>query len=100
MSVLFNFLEFVEVMHESPSEWTKKFEDLKLLLFNMHTVMNSYRPHQARSLIISQLQQQIARRRELLQLINRYGLCAAAFSQHSPKLSLQITVKLKLLKRY
>jgi len=72
MSILFNFLEFVELLSENPSEWTKKFEDLKRLLFSMHSAINSYRPHQARTLIIAQLQQQISRRKDLLQLIEQY----------------------------
>ena len=49
-SILVNFLDLLDVMIQCPdsAKRTEKIEDLQLLFFHMHHLINEFRPHQAR----------------------------------------------------
>eukprot|EP00742_Colponemidia_sp_Colp-10_P010706 GILJ01011783.1.p1 GENE.GILJ01011783.1~~GILJ01011783.1.p1 ORF type:complete len:181 (-),score=36.94 GILJ01011783.1:344-886(-) len=64
-SVVHSIVELLDILTKSPAKYKEKVEDIELLFLNMHHLLNSLRPHQARSNVISMLQAQIDRRRQL-----------------------------------
>jgi mediator of RNA polymerase II transcription subunit 7 len=91
-SLLFNYLELLNLMIESPTAkldedttlgimsnqtettnkpaWEIKANQIQLLLINMSYLLNSYRPHQAREQLITILQEQFNRRDKATTSIN------------------------------
>ncbi|KAL3691069.1 hypothetical protein R1sor_004720 [Riccia sorocarpa] len=67
----FQFLKFSDVLVERPSQYARRVEDMGLILRNMHHLLNSLRPHQARSTIIHLLELQIERRKKAVEDIRR-----------------------------
>lgn len=63
-SLLVNFIELLGIMSITPSEFHTKIEDLKVLLININHILNSYRPHQSRELLIMLLKQRINDKRD------------------------------------
>ncbi|KAJ3326391.1 Mediator of RNA polymerase II transcription subunit 7 [Blyttiomyces sp. JEL0837] len=47
-----------------PREFAKKLDDIRLIVINMHYLLSSYRPHQARDTLRLMLQQHIKRRKD------------------------------------
>ena len=45
-SLLFKYLELVDVLVKYPSLWKEKASEIDLILVNMHHLINDYRPHQ------------------------------------------------------
>ncbi|KAL6063922.1 Mediator of RNA polymerase II transcription subunit 7 [Balamuthia mandrillaris] len=70
-SLLFNFLELVDLLTKNPPAFREKVEDVELLFVNMHHLLNSYRPHQARQSLITIMENQIQRRQDLLRRFER-----------------------------
>lgn len=68
--LLIKFLELVKILTKDPTEWTKKYEEIETVTFYFHHIMNSYRPHQARQSIITILENQIKRRKQILELLD------------------------------
>jgi DNA repair exonuclease SbcCD ATPase subunit len=66
MSLLFEFLDLLKVLTAEPSRWEEKVESLKKSLFEMHHILNSFRPHEARESVIALLQRQVERRKATL----------------------------------
>ncbi|KAL3677773.1 hypothetical protein R1sor_020729 [Riccia sorocarpa] len=67
----FQFLELSDVLVERPSQYARRVEDMGLILRNMHHLLNSLRPHQARSTVIHLLELQIERRKKAVEDIRR-----------------------------
>lgn len=67
-SVLFNYLELLQALVSNPREYShhEKAEDLEQLFVNIHFLLNSFRPHQARETLASILAEQLNKRRALL----------------------------------
>ncbi len=67
-SLLYNFLELLDTVIKNPRGYTfrEKIEDLELLFVNMHHLLNSFRPHQAREALISIMQGQLKKRNAVL----------------------------------
>ncbi|KAF8534137.1 mediator complex, subunit Med7, partial [Trichophaea hybrida] len=64
-SLLLSFLELVGVMAVNPEDYPSKTADLQTILFNMHHLINQYRPHQARETLCLMMEEQLERvRRE------------------------------------
>eukprot|EP01112_Ceratiomyxa_fruticulosa_P008538 TRINITY_DN2215_c0_g1_i4.p1 TRINITY_DN2215_c0_g1~~TRINITY_DN2215_c0_g1_i4.p1 ORF type:complete len:251 (-),score=55.05 TRINITY_DN2215_c0_g1_i4:456-1208(-) len=63
-SILFTYLELLDVLINNPEHYKTKVEHLELLFVNMHHLMNGYRPHQARDTLIVMLEDQIQRRKQ------------------------------------
>lgn len=68
--LIVKFLELVKILTKNPSEWAKKYEEIETITFYFHHIMNSYRPHQARQSIITILENQIKRRKQILELLD------------------------------
>ena len=68
-SLLIQFIELAGIMSISPESFPAKIEDIRVLLINMHHLLNEYRPHQSReSLILSMESQLEDKRREIADL--------------------------------
>ncbi|CAM6090071.1 unnamed protein product [Calypogeia fissa] len=65
------FLELADVLVERPSQYARRVEDMGLILRNMHHLLNSLRPHQARATLIHMLDSQIERRKQAVAEIRR-----------------------------
>jgi len=64
-SLLLSFLELVGLLSVSPEEYAAKTADIQTMLFNMHRLINRYRPHQARETLCLMMEEQLERvRRE------------------------------------
>ncbi|KAJ3196467.1 Mediator of RNA polymerase II transcription subunit 7 [Irineochytrium annulatum] len=61
-SLLLNFTELSEILSERPLEFAYKLEHIRLILINMHYLLNGYRPHQARDTLRLLMMKQIKRR--------------------------------------
>ena len=51
-SLLMNFMELLDLLIEEPANCLYKVEHVRLLLINMHHLLNDYRPHQVLFLLI------------------------------------------------
>ncbi|XP_073132347.1 mediator of RNA polymerase II transcription subunit 7a-like isoform X1 [Henckelia pumila] len=66
-----HFLELADVLVERPSQYARRVEDISLIFKNLHHLLNSLRPHQARATLIHILEQQIERRKQAVEDITR-----------------------------
>eukprot|EP00741_Cyanophora_paradoxa_P020088 tig00021234_g19389.t1 len=66
-SLLVNMLQLLDVLITSPSQFRTKIQDIELLFVNMHHLVNSFRPHQAREMLIASMRDQIERKRALVE---------------------------------
>mmetsp|Transcript_49493 Transcript_49493/g.82295 ORF Transcript_49493/g.82295 Transcript_49493/m.82295 type:complete len:188 (+) Transcript_49493:35-598(+) len=80
-SLLLHSLRLVDVLVEHPSQFRTKVQDIELLLVNVHHLLNSFRPHQARELVIDVLRAQINRKKELTQLIQGQSLALSELKE-------------------
>ncbi|KAI3956154.1 hypothetical protein MKW92_021563 [Papaver armeniacum] len=62
-----HILELVDVLVERPSQYARRVEDISLIFKNMHYLLNSSHPHQARATLIHILELHIQRRREAVE---------------------------------
>ncbi|OQN98402.1 hypothetical protein B0A48_15670 [Cryoendolithus antarcticus] len=62
-STLTTFLALAGVLSEDPTQYAEKIEDLRMLLYNMHELINQYRPHQARETLILMMEERVERLR-------------------------------------
>ncbi|KAF6149793.1 hypothetical protein GIB67_017526 [Kingdonia uniflora] len=67
-----HILELADVLVERPSQYARRVEDISLIFKNLHHLLNSLRPHQARATLIHILEQQIQRRKQAVEDIKRY----------------------------
>jgi mediator of RNA polymerase II transcription subunit 7 len=65
-------LELIDILIKNPQLYPKKLEEIKMIMINMHHLMNTYRPHQARQILIEILQTQVQRKQLLLNTIDSY----------------------------
>ncbi|PPS07596.1 hypothetical protein GOBAR_AA13068 [Gossypium barbadense] len=66
-----HILELADVLVERPSQYARQVEEISLIFKNLHHLLNSLRPHQARATLIHILELQIQRRKEALEDIKR-----------------------------
>ncbi|KAL1817175.1 hypothetical protein DCAR_0521598 [Daucus carota subsp. sativus] len=66
-----HILELADILVERPSQYARKVEDISLIFKNMHHLLNSLRPHQARATLIHMLELQIQRRKQAVEDIKR-----------------------------
>eukprot|EP00249_Psilotum_nudum_P013150 c24180_g1_i1 orf=464-976(+) len=64
-------LELADVLVERPSQYARRVEDMALVLRNIHHLLNSLRPHQARATLIHMLEKQIERRKQAVGDVRR-----------------------------
>ncbi|OQO03971.1 hypothetical protein B0A48_10613 [Cryoendolithus antarcticus] len=58
-SMLTTFLALTGVLSEDPTQYAEKIGDLRMLLYNMHELINQYRPHQARETLIWMMEERV-----------------------------------------
>ncbi|GAB7338103.1 hypothetical protein MBLNU457_4465t1 [Dothideomycetes sp. NU457] len=97
-SILLNFLELVGVLSVNPTQYGDKIEHLQTLFYNVHDLINQYRPHQARESLILMMEEQVDKIRNeirsvneskekmqnLLKTIQESGAAAQAQSEQAP----------------
>ncbi|XP_010276345.1 PREDICTED: mediator of RNA polymerase II transcription subunit 7a-like isoform X2 [Nelumbo nucifera] len=66
-----HILELADVLVERPSQYARRVEDISLIFKNLHHLLNSLRPHQARATLIHILELQIQRRKQAVEDIRR-----------------------------
>ncbi|CAA0810973.1 Mediator of RNA polymerase II transcription subunit 7b, partial [Striga hermonthica] len=66
-----HFLELADVLVERPSQYARRVEEISLIFKNIHHLLNSIRPHQARATLIHILELQIQRRKQAVEDIKR-----------------------------
>eukprot|EP00752_Nemacystus_decipiens_P001259 g1257.t1 len=59
-SIMANYGQFMEMLISSPSHAHKKLSDVETLFVNFHSLLNRYRAHQARHLVLERLRGQAA----------------------------------------
>ena len=64
--LLAEYLHLLEILANNPSEHRTAMESIELHFFNMHHLLNSYRPHQAYQTLVELLANQVARRQALM----------------------------------
>lgn len=62
-SLLINFLQLIDIMSKAPEEFLAKVEDIRVILINMHHLINEYRPHQSRESLILMIEEQIEQKK-------------------------------------
>jgi mediator of RNA polymerase II transcription subunit 7 len=60
-SLLASFLSLVGILSQSPELYEEKTKDLQTLMYNMHDLINQYRPHQARETLILLMEERVER---------------------------------------
>lgn len=68
-SLLVNYLELTGIMSISPEKFPNKVEDIRVILINMHHLLNEYRPHQSRESLALLMEEQIAEKRKQIDLL-------------------------------
>jgi len=58
-SILLNFLELVGILSVNPAHCADKIEHIQTLFYNVHDLINQYRPHQARESLVLMLEEQV-----------------------------------------
>ncbi|CAM8963735.1 unnamed protein product [Rhodiola kirilowii] len=66
-----HILELADVLVDRPSQYARRVEDISLIFKNIHHLLNSLRPHQARATLIHILELQIQRRKQAVEDIKR-----------------------------
>ncbi|EEB07745.1 mediator complex subunit Med7 [Schizosaccharomyces japonicus yFS275] len=59
-SLMLNFLELLGIMAKAPDQFPTKTENMRVILLNIHHLINEYRPHQARESLIVLLEKQLS----------------------------------------
>lgn len=63
-SLLLNFLELVGIISKNPKLASKKIDNIRTILINIHHLLNSYRSHQSRETLILSLQKKLTETQE------------------------------------
>jgi len=69
-SILLSFLELVGVLSVNPTQYGDKIEHLQTLFYNVHDMINQYRPHQARESLILMMEEQVDKIRAEIRSVN------------------------------
>ncbi|KEQ74284.1 MED7-domain-containing protein, partial [Aureobasidium namibiae CBS 147.97] len=69
-AVLLNFLELVGTLSVNPTQGPEKVEHLQTLFYNLHDLINRYRPHQARESLIMTMEDQLDKIRAQIKGVN------------------------------
>lgn len=66
-----HLLELADILVERPSQYARRVEEISVIFKNLHHLLNSLRPHQARATLIHILELQIERRKQAVEDIKR-----------------------------
>jgi mediator of RNA polymerase II transcription subunit 7 len=72
-SVLLNFLELLGILrlNPAPEEWQEKMKDIATIVANAHTLVNEYRPHQARETLILMMEDELEQKKAEVEAVKR-----------------------------
>ncbi|KAL0648834.1 hypothetical protein Bca4012_047125 [Brassica carinata] len=69
-----HILELADVLVERPSQYAKRIGDISSVFKNLHHLLNSLRPHQARATLIHIMELQIQQRKQAVENIKSVDL--------------------------
>ncbi|AMD18598.1 HBL304Cp [Eremothecium sinecaudum] len=69
-SLLLNMLELIAILGVNPELFPQKVEHIRTILFNIHHLLNEYRPHQSRESLIMLLEEQLEHKKSEIQHIH------------------------------
>ena len=73
ISLLMNFMELIDNLAINPETGSSIVTDkLENIFHNMHHLINTYRPHEARQTLITMMEEQIKRRKKFLDSLDEY----------------------------
>ncbi|KAH3761359.1 mediator of RNA polymerase II transcription subunit 7 [Pelomyxa schiedti] len=70
-SLIANYIQLLDILVHYPAEYATKVQDLRALFKNMIEVINNYRPHEAREMLIEYMNVQAKRKSDCLDLVNK-----------------------------
>ena len=70
-SLIFKFLELIDVLITKPSEHQSKITDIQNIFINMYYLLNTHRSNQARSFIIEYLKSQIEEKKIQMEKLDK-----------------------------
>lgn len=71
-SLLTTFLSLVGILSENPTEYyAERVESLQTIMYNVHDLINQYRPHQARESLLLMMEERIEKMRDEIQRISQ-----------------------------
>jgi mediator of RNA polymerase II transcription subunit 7 len=73
-TLLITFARLVKTMAVAPLESEVKIEEIRVLLVNIHHLINTLRPIQARQGLESMMKEQIRRKRDAAEEMRKYGI--------------------------
>lgn len=90
---LARFVALVDATRAAPSTYARRVEEITLLLNNMHHLLNSIRPSQARSTLEHVLSEQVREKRAALAKLRADAAAAEATMGNPPNDALRATVR-------
>lgn len=69
-SLLTTFLSLTGILSANPELYQEKTQDLQTLMYNMHDLINQYRPHQARETLILLMEERVNKVRREIEAID------------------------------
>lgn len=69
-SMLTTFLSLTGILSQNPELQEKSSQDLQAIVFNMHDLINQYRPHQARETLILMMEERVEQMRGEIRAID------------------------------
>ncbi|EPX73134.1 mediator complex subunit Med7 [Schizosaccharomyces octosporus yFS286] len=72
-SLMLNFLELLGIMSKAPEQFPEKVENIRVILLNMHHLINEYRPHQSRESLLMLLEKQLEHEESQLRSLNEHN---------------------------
>ncbi|KAM5559168.1 hypothetical protein ABKV19_020693 [Rosa sericea] len=66
-----HILELADILVERPSQYARRVEEISLIFKNLHHLLNSLWPHQARATLVHILELQIKRRKQAVEDVKR-----------------------------
>lgn len=69
-SLLLNMLELIGILGINPELFPQKVEHIRTILFNIHHLLNEYRPHQSRESLIMLLEEQLEHKKKEIEKIH------------------------------
>mmetsp|Transcript_28134 Transcript_28134/g.36866 ORF Transcript_28134/g.36866 Transcript_28134/m.36866 type:complete len:180 (+) Transcript_28134:80-619(+) len=70
-SVICNFTNLLDILVSCPSKQSSKIEDIEKIFVNFHNLLNEYRPHQARHMVMLRLQRQNEEEKKAIETLQR-----------------------------
>jgi mediator of RNA polymerase II transcription subunit 7 len=69
-SLLTTFLSLTGILSQNPELYQDRVQDLQTIMYNMHDLINQYRPHQARESLILMMEERVERMRAEIRAVD------------------------------